>query len=93
MKQSEKDNHPLVPNKNSQPKASCFPRCLILMVGVLSVLVSMMVLLPSLYMLVSQMARQVVKKSCQDWLKKNPWDVKVIQIQKEISFLEIFSGY
>jgi hypothetical protein len=75
MKQSEKDNDPLVPNKKS----------------VLSVLVSMMVLLPSLYMLVRQKAWQVGKKSCQDWLEKNHWDVKVRQIKKITVFI-LFPG-
>jgi hypothetical protein len=90
MKRSEKDNDPLVPNKKSEARTGCFPRSLILMVGVLSVLMSMMVLLASLYMLVSQMARQVVKKSCQDWLEKNHWDVKVRKLNTEISSFIIF---
>jgi len=43
-------------------------------------MVSMLVLLPSLYLLVSQKAWQMVKESCHDWLEKNHWDVKVTQV-------------
>ena len=47
------------------------------MVGVLSVMVSMVVLLPSLYMLVRQEAWQRVREVCHDWLEQNHWDIQV----------------
>ena len=47
------------------------------MVGVLSVLVSMVVLLPSLYMLVRQEAWQRVREVCHEWLEQNHWDIQV----------------
>jgi len=53
------------------------------MVGFLSVMASMLVLLPSLYLLVSQKAWQMVRESCHDWLEKNHWDVKVEILRKK----------
>jgi len=50
------------------------------MVGVLSVLVSMVVLLPSLYMLVRQEAWQRVREVCHDWLEQNHWDIQVTRV-------------
>eukprot|EP00092_Neocalanus_flemingeri_P004305 GFUD01004628.1.p1 GENE.GFUD01004628.1~~GFUD01004628.1.p1 ORF type:complete len:245 (+),score=55.56 GFUD01004628.1:354-1088(+) len=80
-KQTEKDNDPLVPTHHPLTRTGCCPccspRCLVLLVGVLSVLVSLVVLLPSLYMLVSQEALQVIRSACHEWLEKNHWDVKV----------------
>ena len=79
MKVSDKDDDPLVPRRKTTVKtvSSCSSRCLVLMVGVLSVLVSMFVLLPSLYLLVSEKAWEMVRMSCYDWLEKNHWDIKV----------------
>ena len=80
-KQTEKDNDPLVPSYQLLTRTGCCPccspRCLVLMVGVLSVLVGMVVLLPSLYMLVWQEAWQMVREACHDWLEQNHWDIKV----------------
>jgi len=79
--QSEKDGDPLVPSHHTLTRTGCCPccspRCLLLLVGLISVLVSMVFLLPSLYMLVEQEAWQVVRESCHGWLEKNHWDVKV----------------
>ena len=47
------------------------------MVGVLSVLLGMVVLLPSLYMLVRQEAWKMVREACHEWLEQNHWDLKV----------------
>ena len=47
------------------------------MVGVLSVLLGMVVLLPSLYMLVRQEAWKMVRETCHEWLELNHWDLKV----------------
>eukprot|EP00092_Neocalanus_flemingeri_P034149 GFUD01037137.1.p1 GENE.GFUD01037137.1~~GFUD01037137.1.p1 ORF type:complete len:247 (+),score=69.06 GFUD01037137.1:358-1098(+) len=81
MKKSEKDNDPLVPTHHPLTRTGCCPccspRCLVLLVGVLSLLVSLVVLLPSLYMLVWLEGWQVVRSACHEWLEKNHWDIKV----------------
>ena len=81
MKKSEKDNDPLVPTHHPLTRTGCCPccspRCVVLLVGVLSVLVSLVVLLPSLYMLLKQEAWQMVMRAGQDWLETNHWDLKV----------------
>ena len=80
MKVSDKDEDPLVPRRKTTIKTGscCSSRCLVLTVGVLSVMLSMMVLLPSLYLLVSEKAWNMVRKSCHDWLEQNHWDMKVL---------------
>lgn len=80
----EKDSIPLVPTHYPLARTGachcCSPRCLLLLVGVLSVLVSLVVLLPSFYMLVKQDVWQVVREACQGWLEKNHWDIKVTRV-------------
>jgi len=83
-KESEKDDDPLVPSYQPLPRTGCCPccspRCLVLLVGIFSVLMSMVVLLPSLYMLVRKEAWKVVRDACHTWLEQNHWDIKVTQV-------------
>ena len=83
MKVSDKDDDPLVPRRKTTVRTGscCSPRGLVLMVGLLSVLLSMMVLLPSLYLLVSEKAWEMVRMSYYDWLEKNHWDIKELMIK------------
>lgn len=46
----------------------------------MSVIMSMVVLLPSLYMLVRKEAWKVVRDACHTWLEQNHWDIKVTQV-------------
>lgn len=50
------------------------------MVGIFSVMMSMLVLLPSLYMLVRKEAWQMVRDACNAWLEQNHWDIQVTQV-------------